>query len=359
MALAQVAGPIALALLFCSHPAPQEVLRGVNATLGHIPLIGTTSMGEYSHEGYVEGGAGLMLFQSDRLEFNSISRRRGWLNYRLLGKLRGISKAGLGQFNHRTLMIFPDNHSMNLDKVVEKAISETAMLYDIVGGAGLAASDHAPALFFNHQLIPRGLAGVELLSQQPIGLALANGWTPISGPYRLTKADQHRLMTIDGRPVQEVYEDFFSEQGYSLDDLKAQIGQFPIGLCDLGDCKVSMAMQGFDSNGALMVTSPPPVGSLVHILTTKPDMMVTAAERAIHQAIAALGQTPPAGALFIDCMSTAMLLGTAYQQQQAAVRNQLGDLPFLGFRSHGVLARLRGQTAGHYECSVATCILPG
>ncbi|MBK8035364.1 MAG: hypothetical protein IPK17_38835 [Chloroflexi bacterium] len=36
----------------------------------------------------------------------------------------------------------------------------------------------------------------------------------------------------------------------------------------------------------------------------------------------------------------------------------VGDVPFLGFRSHGVLSRLQGQTAGHYECSVGTFIFP-
>lgn len=107
------------------------------------------------------------------------------------------------------------------------------------------------------------------------------------------------------------------------------------------------------------MTSPPPQHSLVHILSTRPDAMLMAAQRAIDQALLSLHGQLPAGLLFIDCMSTAMLLGSAYEQQRAAVQSAIGEMPFLGFRSHGVLARLQGQVSGHYECSVATCALPG
>lgn len=357
-ALSRFEQSASLAVLFSSHSQPKEVLRGINAVLPGVPLIGTTSLGEYTQDGYVEGGAGIMLIQSEKLEFHPVARQKSWFSNRLLGKLRGISKEGLGRFTHRTLMLFPDNHSMNLDKLVQKAISETAMLYDIVGGAGPAAPTQTPAIFFNDLLLPSGLAGTELLSQNPIGLALANGWTPVSGPYRVTKADDRRVIKIDGRPVREVYEDFFLEQNYPLDKMDRLLPSFPIGICAVGDCKVSMAMQGFEPNGSLSVTSPPPTGSLIHILTTQADMMITAAQRAIRHALDQLEQTPAAGALFIDCMSTSLMLGESYQQQRAAVQKQLGDVPFLGFRSHGVLARLQGQTNGHYECSVATCILP-
>jgi hypothetical protein len=133
--------------------------------------------------------------------------------------------------------------------------------------------------------------------------------------------------------------------------------QHPIGICQTGDCKVSVLM-GVDSSGALLATSPPPESSLVHILGTQPDAMITAAQRAIEQALAAVDGRQPAGVLFIDCMSTAMVLEGAYAQQRQAVQQTLGELPFLGFRSHGVLARLRGQISGHFECSVAACMLP-
>jgi hypothetical protein len=86
--------------------------------------------------------------------------------------------------------------------------------------------------------------------------------------------------------------------------------------------------------------------------------MVAAAERVVAEATVPL-KSHPVGLLFIDCMSTAMLLEDAYQQQCQAVQRAAGDLPFLGFRSHGVLARMQGQTAGHYECSVASWMLPG
>ena len=107
------------------------------------------------------------------------------------------------------------------------------------------------------------------------------------------------------------------------------------------------------------MASPPAVHSLVNILSTQVDAMLTGAERAIQQAMRDLLGQAIAGLLFIDCMSTAMLLGNAYEQQRTTVQNTVGDIPFLGYRSHGVLARLQGQTVGHYECSVATCVLPG
>ena len=108
-----------------------------------------------------------------------------------------------------------------------------------------------------------------------------------------------------------------------------------------------------------MMASPPSTGRLIHILSTRPDALITAAEQAIQRALQKLENRRKAGALFIDCVSTGMVLADAYQQQRLAVERSMGDIPFLSFRSHGVLARLQGQTTGHYECSVGACVLPG
>lgn len=353
------------ALLFASHPQPAQLLRGVREALGdQIPLVGATSAGEYSHEGYVEDGAGLMLMHNEQIRFHILGHRKRWLRVgSLLGHLRGNTEDGLkSPFHHRTLMLFPDDSSMRLNHLVDTAIQETAMLYDIIGGPGptIPAPPRSPALFYNGQLFTTGFAGAEILSRQPIGSALANGWKIISGPYRVTKVDDHHVIKLDGRPAQEIYEDFASEQGIILGEgLPDDFGlHYPIGICDSTDCRVSLVM-GFEASGALQVTSPPPVNSLVHILVVQPASMVSAARRAVQQALNRLENRNASGALFIDCMSTAMLLEDAYHQQQQAVREELGDVPFLGFRSHGVLARLKGQISGHYECSVGACVLPG
>ncbi len=317
-------------------------------------------MGEYTHEGYVEQGAGLMLIQSEGVQFNILGRkRRLFSGGRLFNKLRGISKEGLGYFKYRSLMLFPDNQFMNPDALVQKALTETAMLYDIVGGPGLTApdSDRQPAIFYYDKMLRTGLSAAEVLSQQPIGFALSNGWSPLRGPYRVTRMESGKITRLDGRPPREVYEDFFLDYLGTAEISPEHLLKFPIGICQGGLCKVSMVMD-FDANGALMMTSPPQTGSLVHILTTQPDAMTLAAGRAVDVALSRLENKRAAGALFIDCMSTSLVLGEAYQQQQAVVRETLGQVPFLGFRSQGVLARLQGQVVGHYECSVATCILP-
>lgn len=346
----------ALALLFTSHADPQGVLRGVNATLPEVPLIGGTSAGEYTAAGYVEGGAGLMLIASEAIQFHPLFHKRTWLRRgrRLLGRLVGTSEAGLGgPHHHRALVLFPDDESMSLDGVVERAMTETGMLYDILGGPALPHPPRPPTVFFNDRLMQAGLSGAEILSTQPVGLALANGWQPTSGPYRVTAVEPGRILTIDGRPAQEVYEDFLAARGLALN--RETLAAHPVGVC-AATCKVSVVLKGFDADGALLVTSPPPAGSRLHILSTERDAMITAAVRAIQGAGQAMEQ--PAGALFIDCMSTSVVLAESYQAQRAAVQQQLGAVPFLGFRSHGVLVRLPGQTNGHFECSVAACMLP-
>lgn len=351
-----------LALLFVSHPDVQRVLDGVAETLGDTPLIGATSAGEYSHEGYVEDGAGLMLLHGDTIQFHPLSYAQSWLRLgkRLLGNLNGLSAEGFGSiFNHRALMLFPDDRSMNLDYVVERAISETGLLYDILGGPSptLPAPPRASAIFSNQKIIHNGMVGAEVLSQRPIGMALANGWTPISGPYRVTATDKRRVVKIDGRAPNDVYEDFLDEHGIEYTDIDTDLlRRYPIGICSSNDCKVSVIM-GIDERGGLQMTSPPPRHALIHILATQSDAMMVAARRAVQTALQIA--TSAAGVLFIDCMSTSMVLADAYTQQRRAVAETVGEnTPFLGFRSHGVLARLQGQTAGHYECSVGTWVVP-
>lgn len=352
------------ALLFVSHPEPKRVLKGVGDVLGDVPLIGVTSAGEYGRDGYVEDGAGLMLIRNENIAFHPLGYQKRWFRRgNLLGRLHGTTEAGLGSAHHRTLALFPDDHSMNLDKLVDQAMAETAMLYNILGGPGptMPAPSRKPAVFLNRRMFKTGLVGAEILSKQAIGAALANGWTPVSGPYRVTSGDERRVIKIDGRPAREVYEDFLDARGITISphaEIPHQILlQHPIGICGEGNCKVSV-LQGIDADGALQVTSPPPENSLVHILGTEPDAMLTAAGRAIQAALADTQDGQASGVLFIDCMSTAMVLEDVYVQQRKAVEQTVGDRPFLGFRSHGVLARLRGQLAGHFECSVAACTLP-
>ncbi len=358
-----------LALLLTSHPDPAQVLKAVNAILDDVPLVGATSAGEYSHEGTTEGGVGVMLIHSETMRLHPIAHQRGWFGRgRMLGDLHGLSEAGLGgRFNNRALVLFPEDRSANLDRVVDQAMTDTAMMYAILGGAGPsieAPPTRPPAIFYMNRVLKAGFSGAELLSQQALGMALANGWTPVSGPYRVTYSADRRLHTLDGRPAREVYEDFFDMQGLPPDQLDALLLHYPVGICGSGDCKVSIA-PAFDRHGALIMSTPPPTNSLVHILSTGPDAMLTAVNRALDQALAMLPTRSPepqgnsVGALFIDCMSNAMVLNSSdYARQQQAVRDKLGDLPFLGFRSHGVLARLHGQTAGLYECTVGACLLP-
>lgn len=354
-------GPISLVLLFTSHQQPAQVLKGVNDTLGSVLLIGATSAGEYTHQGYVEDGAGIMVIQAETIRFCPlVYQRRLFGSGKLLGRLQGTSETGLGShYNHRALMLFPDDHSMSMDNLVGRVVIETAMLYDILGGPGptIPATPRQPAVFINRHIIRSGLVGAELLSQRPVGMALANGRQPISGPYRVTQIDKRRVVKIDGRPAREVYEDFALERGFALSDMTpAWLMRYPVGLCVNGDCKVSIGL-GFDANGALLVASPPPENSLIHILTTHTAELIDAAHRAVGEAVKRLDE-PSAGLLLIDCMSTAVVLGEAHQQQRAAVEGLVGAVPFLGFRSHGVLARLQGQVSGHYECSVAACAFP-
>jgi len=356
-------GDVSFALLFVSHPQPAQVLKGIQSVLGHVPLIGATSAGEYTQEGYVEDGVGLMLIRHNHIRFHPLHyQKRLFRIGSLLGQLRGRTEEGLrSAYHHRTLMLFPDDASTSLNRLVDKAVEETAMLYNIIGGPSptIAMPPRLPLLFYNNRLFHAGLAGAEILSLYPVGTALANGWTPISGPYRITKVDDHHVVKIDGRPAKEIYEDFALEQGmYRDSELSREfILRHPLGICQTGNCKVNLVM-GFDPHGALQMTSPPPLNSLVHILETQPKAMMTAAQRAIQQAVVGLEGRQAAGALFIDCMSTAMVLETTYQQQRATVQSELGDIPFLGFRSHGVLARLKGQISGHYECSVGACMFP-
>ncbi len=355
-----------LALLFASHPDPQRVVDGVFAVLDDVPLVGATSAGEYSHDGYVEDGAGLMLLRGDTIQFHPLSYAQSWLRLskKLLGRLNGLSDEGLGSsYNHRALMLFPDDQSMNLDDVVERAISETGMLYDIIGGPSptIPSPPRPSAIFSNQKIIHNGLVGAEILSQQPIGVALANGWTPVSGPYRITSVDKKRIVKIDGRTPRDIYEDFLQEQGIAYDTLTPDVlKRYPIGVCSGsdtgGDCKVSMIMK-VDERGGIHMGSPPPRNALVHILSSRDDAMFVAARRAVQSALQTASTA--AGVLFIDCMATSMVLEDAYAQQRQAVTQTVGEnIPFLGFRSHGVLARMQGQTSGHYECSVGTWVVP-
>jgi hypothetical protein len=97
----------------------------------------------------------------------------------------------------------------------------------------------------------------------------------------------------------------------------------------------------------------------VRIMSTNSESAAIAARRATCAAVEALGESPPGGALFFDCVATRLRLGDAFNFELGMVADSLAGAPFVGCNTYGQIARSDSQFSGFHNCTAVVLALPG
>lgn len=350
-------------ILFASPLYDQPVLlEAVTALCEPRLLVGASSAGEFTSETRGEGLACALALRSSEMRFaagvgRNLSKGRQQAAQQLVSTFRGASEPG---FAYRSALVMTDALAGHADELVDELTLATSGGYQFFGGgAGDNAQFRRTSVFFGTEVLQDASVGLEMISNKPLGIGVGHGWRPASRSFRVTEADGLRLVSLNGTPAVEVFEQHAEETNQTMD--RAEPIPFflhnILGIETSGGHRLRVPLS-VNEDGSIHCAAEVPVGAIVHIMGTTASSAADAAAEAAKRAVAALDGHRPQAALFFDCVATRLRMGEVFGSELEALAQQIGSAPYVGCNTHGQIARAEGQFGGFHNCTAVVCILP-
>ena len=202
--------------------------------------------------------------------------------------------------------------------------------------------------------------GISIFGRNPIGIGMRHGLTPSTKRMPVSRADGNIIYEIDGRPAFEIYRDHAHANGVELTPQNAgpYMITYELGIYLFGELWEARAPLSVNPDGSLMCAGDLSRGQQVCILEGAPAPMIAAAREAAREAREGLRGAKPAGVLVFDCICRGILLKEAFDQEIAAIRNEIGDVPIAGFLTYGEIARYGGSSNGWHNTTAVVVAIP-
>lgn len=238
-----------------------------------------------------------------------------------------------------TQLVFVDGFARRISDFIDALFNVFGLEANTIGGgAGSLSMVQKPCLLTRSGMIMD--AAVVAAFDVHSGVGVSHGWTPIGGPFQVTKAEHNVIVSLDWRPAFEVYREVveahahaqFEQEGF-FELAKA----YPFGIAKMDAEHVVRDPFQVGENGSLVCVGEVPEGSHVSILNGNRDSLLAAAVAARALSEQRLGvDTPARLRLFMDCISRVLFLEEDFEQEIAAVA--LPDRPLIGACTIGEIA---------------------
>ena len=330
--------------LFCSpQKGLEELLAGINDAVGTRNVIGCTTGGEISSQGFSSGSAVMGGIACDQIDFQ-IAFVRG------IGKdseEAGRELAKLLPQNSRYIQLFSDGLTGNGSAILRGMASVLGEHIPIIGGA--SGDDGEWSCTW-------GFAGAEMLSDAAVAISFTgdfgfansvrSGWAPIGVAKKVTRASGNILYELNGEPALKVFERFLGKHAEKL----PQIGlEYPLCLVDKSWGDVEEDCYSFRApfmvsreDGSISHTGDIPEGVMARLSCVDSSSILEAAGRAARLALADLGDLTPGIAFVYSCWARVLVLGRRSMMEAERISQELGNqVPLLGFYTYGEYGPLR------------------
>jgi hypothetical protein len=339
------------------------LLRHLQTTCKPKILVGASSAGEFTNQTSGSGLACALAIRSDEMEFavgvgRNLAEDRPAAAHQMVSGFRGLS---MHTYPYRSALVMTDALAGHADDLVDQLIVATSGKYQFFGGgAGDDAQFKRTQVFCGTESLSNAAVALEILSKKPLGVGVGHGWEPASAGMRVTEAQGMTLVSLDGMPAADLFEDHAPTTGQAF-DRAAPLPFFLhniIGIDTESGFRLRVPL-AVTENGSIVCASEIPVGAKVHIMRTTGGSAVEAASRATKAAIEALHGHAPKAALFFDCVATRLRMGDGFGLELESLQKALGPAAsFVGCNTHGQIARAAGQFGGFHNCTAVVCIIP-
>jgi hypothetical protein len=338
------------------------LLSALDAGCAPAVLVGASSAGEFTGQRRGEGTACALAFCSGEMAFAAglgvgVMDDRAKAAGEVVSAFKGIDTA---TFPYRSALVMTDALAGHADDLVDQLTVRTAGKYQFAGGgAGDDAQFSRTHVFFGTRAYTNAVVALEVLSSKPVGIGVGHGWTPASQAFRVTAAEGVRLISLNGMPAVEAFEEHATASGQPWErDHPLPFFLHNILGVDTGSGYRLRVPLAVDADGAVMCAAEVPAGARVHIMKTTTQSAVDAATRATESALQRLHGHKPAAALMFDCVATRLRMGDHFGVEVDSVGRMLDGAQLVGCNTYGQIARAEGQFGGFHNCTAVVMLLP-
>ncbi len=339
-----------------------QLLSALSAGCQPACLVGSSSAGEFTNLERGEGTACALAIRSADLKFAvGVGRAVGSSTEAAAREaLSGFQGVDGHEYAHRAAVVMTDALAGHADSLIEYLTLHTNGKYQFVGGgAGDDAKFARTHVFCGTEALTDGVVALEVLSHKPLGVGVHHGWEPASDPFRVTGAEGMRLISLNGFPAVEAFEQHAERTGQTWDP-KAPLSFFLhniLGIDTPHGYRLRVPLN-VAADGSVECAAEVPLGATVRLMRVTSDSAIDAASSATQAAVRALGGATPAGALFFDCVATRLRMGDVFGFELDAVARSLGHAAMVGCNTYGQIARGDGQFGGFHNCTAVVFALP-
>lgn len=340
------------------HPV---LLRALQDDCSPDLIVGASSAGEFTNDTLGVGLASALAINDADARFSLGVGKN--LKADPVAAARSIVEGFNGSnhsFPYRSALVLTDALAGYADALADELTIATAGEYQFFGGgAGDNASFERTTVFSGTEVLTDAAVALEILSHKPLGIGVSHGWEAASDPFRVTESNGLTLVSLNGVPAVEAFEELAEATGEELDRAAPMpfFLQNILGI-DTGSGYRLRVPLVVNDDGSIHCAAEIPVGSVVRIMKSSHQSAAQAAERATDAAIAAIGNAAPKAALFFDCVATRLRCGDHFATEVAAVTNRIGGAALAGCNTHGQIARAEGQFEGFHNCTAVVCVFP-
>lgn len=181
------------------------------------------------------------------------------------------------------------------------------------GGTGTLKFEPSPCIISNDGVM-HGSALVSSIPQK-INIGVAHGWSPISSQLKVTEVSNNEIISLDWKPVMEVYQaivEEHSQKDFDYDDFFNCVKSYPIGIKKLNN-KMTVRDPFKTENGRLFLLDNIEEGSYVQVLYGNLETLIKGASDARKKAE---NESVEKGNTFIiDCISRSLFMGGEFAEE--------------------------------------------
>ena len=337
----------------------QALLDGVEARYPGLQLIGCTTHGEISSDGFAEDSVVLMLFHSDCVEFGA-GVGEG-VRADPTGAARRAAAAAKDRLTQPVRLGLTVPEGLGLDMRTLTDTLHAAAGSDAVVCGGLAGDQvrfEQTHQFCNGRLYSDAVPVIFFAGPIRVATGVASGWVPMGEEHRLTKTEGQAIVEIDGEPVRTVWERYFGS--FEIRGSRNQFAIYPDGADREAAREFYLcAPSHFREDGSLAMLNPVIEGARLRFTDATREQVMDGAGTSAASARAGYADTPDA-ALVFSCAGRHALLGTQVGREVGLLQEHVGaDVPTIGFYTYGEICPLPGSPTPYTHGTTFVTVLIG
>jgi hypothetical protein len=337
--------PPLLGFVFASSYLPMyQVVSGLTSLLGDIPLIGTSSAGEFSNLTLDERSVAIALLAGEQ-----VKAQAAWSGNYLADSYLATTDI-IRQLNFDsgpgTFFVVADGLSGDAEKLC-RGLSDQHSVVGCLAGAHFRHTQ-------TYQVGGResgvgGLAAAFIGPELAFGTGAGHGWQPMGESFLITEAEGVSILSLDNKTPVEAYSGLFGFPAHQWisPPLNELVRLYPLGI--QGKKEQELIIRSplcVEPYGNLRMQAPIAEKSVAHIMVGNRESCIAAAQKACKDALGALNGARPELAVVLIDVSWRMLMKTQPGVELEAIRHVLGpDVPIVGGYTYGQLVGQPGQSA--------------